>query len=224
MKKIFTLLAFIFVITANAQETQSPDYTLIDKEINNSSSPYYYAALYSRYAKADTSMTLEERRHLYYGFAFSKKNNHATKVQNNPNLIKGVLQKTNPTVADLENVVNYTTALLEVNPFSLTIKQYRMYCLKELGRYKEANIERAQSDIIIDAILSSGDGTTQQNSIHVVDIDNEYEVVSLMGFEPVDSENEINGKYDYFILNKNMYNLQGLYFEVADAKNMVTGL
>lgn len=213
------------VLGASAQtETAVPDYTLIQKNIKDKSSAFYYTELYDRYTKADTSMTLDERRHLYYGAAFMSKKNDVQALNQIQVSLKEILKKEAPTKADVESVVNYTAALLQASPFSITIKEYRQHCLKQLGRFEEAKTERAQTDIIIDAILSSGDGTSKQNSIHVIDAGNEYEVVGVLGFEPVGNEYATNGQYDYFEIKKNSYDLQGLYFEVTATKNQVTGL
>jgi hypothetical protein len=225
MKKIFTLLAFLMVLGTSAQtETAIPDYALIQKNIKDKTSGLYYTKLYERYNSADTSMTLEERRHLYYGAAFINKKDDVAALNEVQLSLKEVLKKEAPTKDDVENVVDYTAALLQANPFSITIKEYRQHCLKQLGRFEEAKIERNQTDIIIDAILSSGDGTSKQNSIHVIDAGNEFEVVAVLGFEPVGDEYATNGQYDYFTIKNNSYNLPGVYFEVTDTKNQVTGL
>jgi len=225
MKKIFTLLAFLTILGASAQQdTKSPDYTIIEKNIKDKASPYYYSTLLNRFNQADTSMTLEERRHLYYGYTFSTSQYDVASLEAVSSNLREVLQKADPTKADMENVIDLSSKILEVSPFSITVKEYRLYCLKELGRFDEAKKERAQTDMIIDAILSSGDGTTKQNSIHVINTGNEYEMVSVMGFEPIDNEFGINDKYDYLTLNKNSYNLPGLYFEVASTRKLVTGI
>jgi hypothetical protein len=103
------------------------------------------------------------------------------------------------------------------------MKEYRIYCLKALNRYEEAAKEKAQTDIIIDAMLSSGDGTSPENSIHVIDIANEYELVGILGFETKGEEYLISNKYNYLVIDKNSYNLPGLFFDVNTAK-AVTGL
>lgn len=224
MKKIFTLLAFLTILGTNAQDTASPNYSTIEKNIKDTASPYYYATLVNRFKQGDTTMTLDERRHLYYGYTFTTNQYDVASLEATSVSLREVLQKADPTKADMENVIDLSSKILEVSPFSITVKEYRLYCLKELGRFEEAKKERAQTDIIIDAILSSGDGTTKQNSIHVINAGNEYEMVSVMGFEPIDNQFGINDKYDYLTLNKNSYNLPGLYFEVAAATKLVTGL
>ena len=225
MKKIFTLLVFLIALGANAQdEIASPDYTAIEKNIKNEASPYYYTTLLNRFKKGDTTLTLEERRHLYYGYAFTSKTYDVNSINAISISLKEVLRKADPTTTDMKSVLELSDKLLEVNPFSITVKEYRIYCLKELGMLEQAKIEKAQTDIIVDAILSSGDGTTKLSSIHVINAGNEYELASIMGFEPVDNQFGINNKYDYLTLNKNSYNLQGLYFEVAAPTKLVTGI
>jgi len=224
MKKIFTVWFSLIVMGISAQETASPDYALIQKNIKDKSSRYYYTHLCERYARADTSMTLDETRHLYYGYAFTNTMVNKAVMDETQASLKTILQKTNPDAADLQKVVEYTGILLQASPFSITIKEYRVYCLKELGRFAEAKTERAQTDMLIDAILSSGDGTTKQNSIHVVNTGNEYEVATLMGFEPREATLGVHDMYDYIAVKKNNYNISGLYFEVAAGKKELTGL
>ncbi|WP_026991404.1 DUF4919 domain-containing protein [Flavobacterium subsaxonicum] len=225
MKKIFTLLAFLLVLGANAQqqETVSPDYASIEKNIKDTNSPYYYANLMKRYNAADTGMTIEERRHLYYGFALLDKKTDEAQLKGIQNKLKETLHKADPTNADFENVVAYTGTLLQAYPFSINMKEYRIYCLKALNRYEEAAKEKAQTDIIIDAMLSSGDGTSPENCIHVIDIANEYELVGILGFETKGEEYLISNKYNYLVIDKNSYDLPGLFFDVNTAK-AVTGL
>jgi hypothetical protein len=225
MKKLLTLLAFLMLSGANfAQETAAPDYAGIYKNITDKDSDYYYPALVARYTAADTSMTLQQRRHLYYGYATMA--NKAGRAESAEALRKmsALLMKPEPGREDLEAVLDYTTTILASDPYSITIKQYRQYCLRELGYYKQAIAERAQTEIIIDAILSSGDGSTANNTIHVVSQENEFEIIQLLGFEAEGDEYATNGQVDYIILGKNAYGKPGLYFEVPQQSKQLTGL
>ena len=44
------------------------DMETIAAEVGDPSSPYFYPALFARYEKSDTTLTLNVFRHLYYGF------------------------------------------------------------------------------------------------------------------------------------------------------------
>lgn len=215
MKKLITLLALLIVSVAGAQETSKPDFTAIQKNIKDKNSGYYYKDLMERFVKADTSMTLSQRRHLYYGFAFMPLKMDQMTIRSIEQQLKSALHKPNPVATDMEDVVNYSGMLLEAFPFSITLKEYRAYCLRQLGRYEEADAERAQIEMIADAIFSSGDGKSLETALHVIDAGNEYEAVALMGFEAREDEYLVNDKYDYLTIDKNPYNLEGLYFDAS---------
>lgn len=216
MKKIYYLLALFTVFTAGAQspDTTAPDYASIEQNINNSNSPYFYPKLFEKYAKADPEMTLEEKRHLYYGYALTADYAPFSRPQEEKDLYE-LLMQNNPGKKEYEKVLEYTAVLLENYPYSLRIKDYRIFCLKELGRFKEAENEMAQKEIIIDAVLSSGDGTTMQTSLHVINPVNEYEFIDLIGYEYAGQEQLIGNQYDFLVVNENSYNLKGMYFDVT---------
>lgn len=226
MKKILTLLIILLVtgFNATAQDTYRPDYNNIANNVADRNSEYYYPELAERYAKADTSMTLEQRRHLYYGYVFNK--NVESIAQSNLAIAKlnELLVKPEPTNEDYNLVIEYSAAVLDYMPFSITVKQYREFCLQKLGRYREAQIERAQTEMIIDAILSSGDGKTVEHCIHVVTAENEFEMVAVIGYQPQRQEYATNGTVDYIELSQNPYDTEGLFFEVAQVPREVTGL
>ena len=226
MKKRLTLLLILVVagFSATAQDTYRPDYSKIAKNISNKSSGYYYPELRERYIKADTSMTLEQRRHLYYGYAFNRGTTSATESAAAIAKLNALLVKPEPTDADFEMVLSYTATVLAYMPFSITVKQYREFCLQKLGRHGEAIAERAQTEMVIDAILSSGDGKTMENSIHVVEPENEFEVVTVIGYKPQNHMYATNGEVDYIELSENLYGTEGLFFVVAQVPKEVTGL
>lgn len=226
MKKLITLLAILALAGTNAaaQDMQKPDYALIEKNIRDKNSGYYYPELFNRYQKADTALTLQQARHLYYGYAYVPALVTARDAVEALQKLNDILGKPAPTAADCTAAVEYTDVILAYEPFSLTVKQFRIACLRQLGRFDEAIAERAQCDIITEAILSSGDGTSRERSIHVLDSDNEMEVLSLMGFKPVESDFAVTGNLDYITLQKNAYNRQGVYFYVNNVPEEVSGL
>jgi hypothetical protein len=218
MKKIFSLLALLTLFSLRAQDTTPPDYAAIQQNVTSSNSPYFFNKLFKKYQDADTNMSLDEKRHLYYGYTFTGGYMPFSRTQAEKDLFALLTQK-DPGVKEYEQVIEYTTTVLENYPFSLRMKDYRIYCFKELGRYDEAAKETAQKEIIIDAVLSSGDGITKESSIYVVNPVNEYEFISLLGFEYGGAEQLLENKYDYMALNENSYEQKGIYFNVAPCIN-----
>lgn len=51
---------------------EKPDMEKIKKEVNDPSSKYYYPKLMKQFEANDTSMTLDQFRHLYLGYVFQE--------------------------------------------------------------------------------------------------------------------------------------------------------
>jgi hypothetical protein len=72
--KTYTLLLcfFAFSLSAFAQQEiiGKPNYKKIKKSIQKKSSEFYYPVLMERFKNGDSTMTIDEKRHLYYGFTF----------------------------------------------------------------------------------------------------------------------------------------------------------
>lgn len=216
MKPLFSFILLIITIGAFSQteEFSKPDYTQIEKNVGDKKSPLYFDTLFERYKKADSTMTIEEKRHLYYGYSYQK-NYSPYSISESQEDLNNILRKQDSDKKTFEKLIKVSAKVLEDFPFSIRIKEYRIYAYKQLGKYKEARAEEIQASIIIDAILSTGDGTTQENSFFVINTTNEYEILDIMGFRFGGEQELIDHKYDYLTLAENSYNIKGFYFDVT---------
>lgn len=215
--KYSLLLLFLFLTIGSYSQTEEfskPDYKLIEKNVGDKKSPYYFDALLKKYNKADSTMTLEEKRHLYYGYSFQKQYSPYATSDAFDNLTE-ILQNQNTDKKTLEKLLKISAKVLKDYPFSIRIKEYRMFAFKELGKIKEAKAEERQASIIIDAILSTGDGTTPEKSFYVITTTNEYEILDILGFRFGGEQELVENKYDYLSVVENSYNLEGLYFDIT---------
>ena len=216
MKHILTLL-FLTLFTgtpAQSQDFKKPDFALIEKNSTDKKSPLHYDKLFDRFNSADSTMTIEERRHLYYGYSFqdeySPYGSSDAQGELNEILEKGGIDK-----QTLEKLLKATQKVLDDNPFSIRLREYRIFAFKELGRLKESSDEELRASIIIDAILSTGDGTTPETCFYVINTGNEYEIIDILGFEFGGSQKLTQDVQDYLTLAENSYNIKGLYFDVT---------
>lgn len=223
MKIIYMILFSLLCITSNSQTNDfvKPNYGLIEKNISDKNSPYYFKKLFTRYAKADTTMTLEEKRHLYYGYSFQEEYSPYERPEAHKNLNE-ILVKEELDKADYEKILLHSASILKQYPFSIRMKEYRIFSYKELGMHKEAEDETVQATIILDAMLSTGDGTTKDSSFYVINTLNEYEIINILGFEFGGEQHLVDQQYDYLTLNENSYNIKGLYFEVSRSLSTLT--
>lgn len=216
MNHFFSLLFLLFSAGAFCQteEPTTPDYKLIEKNIGDKKSPYYFNTLMSRYNKADSTMTTNERRHLYFGYSYQKQYS-PYKISDAQEEFTELLRAQQTDRKTMEKLIKLSEKVLKDFPFSIRIKEYRMYAFKQLERFKEANAEEIQAAMIIDAILSTGDGSTQEKSFHVINTSNEYEIIDILGFRFGGEQELIEAKYDYLTVDENSYNMKGFYFNVT---------
>lgn len=216
MKNIFLIISLILCLSVYSQteDFTKPDYQLIEKNISDKKSPYYLPKLSERYNRGDNTMTLEEKRHLYYGLSFQK-NYSPYDREYRTETVKQILDIPAYDKKVLENFLKVSTRALKEYPFNVSLKEYRIFVFKQLGMYKEARIEDSQKSIILDAIVSTGDGTTKENAFYVIDINNQYDMMDALGFRFGGEQELIGTQYNYLSLAENSYNIKGLYFEVS---------
>lgn len=215
--KLLYYLIILFVsssLFAQTYDLAKPDFVLIEKNVKDSNSPYYFKKLYDRYIKADTTMTIEEKRHLYFGYSFQEEYSPYERSEANKDLNE-ILRKQELTDSDYEKILMHSAEILETYPFSIRMKEYRIFSFNELERFEEAQKETIQATMILDAILSTGDGTSIEKSFYVINTMNEYELLNILGFEFGGRQELVENQYDYLTLNENSYNLKGLYFDVS---------
>ena len=74
MRTILLLLFILLSFASFAQdwEFERPDYKKIETNIKNDKSNLLYDLLMAKFQEGDSTMSLEEKRHLYYGYTFQK--------------------------------------------------------------------------------------------------------------------------------------------------------
>lgn len=220
MKKIILILLISFIFNLlNAQENKlkKPDYQEIKKEIKDSDSPFFYSNLKQKFNAADSTMTLEERRHLYYGYIFQ---DQYTPYSNDENVKKlmDILRNKELSANDFDQIITLGDEILKKNPFNLRVLNYQLFAYEKKNDTSKLADKITQLRIIVDAILSSGKGTTAEDAIYVIEVSHEYDVVNLLGFE-FGGKQQLIGSNDYLTLAANSMNVEGLYFDVSASLN-----
>lgn len=215
MKKLL-LLCFVvtsFVLNAQDWDFEKPDYDKIEKNIKEKDSNLFYELLMKRYKEADSTMTLKEKRHLYYGYQFDEKYSPYSRSDFSDSL-RVVLNKKSLDSLDYTNIVTFTNKILEENPFDLRAINYQLFALEKKGDTASFNKKVIQLYIIVDSLLSSGTGKSKEDSFYVLFTSHEYDLLSILGFKFGGSQSLIE-HYDYLTLEKNEANIEGLYFDVS---------
>ncbi|WP_299768423.1 DUF4919 domain-containing protein [uncultured Dokdonia sp.] len=215
MKKII-LVSFIFMSFLSYSQDwdfEKPNYKKIEKNIKKKKSNLFYESLMNRFQNADSTMTLEEKRHLYYGYRFDENYSPYSRSDYGDSL-RVVLQKEKLDSIDFIKVVDFTDKMLLDNPFDLNAINYQLYSLEQMGNKTTFNKKVTQLKAIVDALMSSGNGTSKKEAFYVIYTSHEYDLLNILGFQFGGSQSLIE-HYDYLTLAENEAKIEGLYFDVS---------
>jgi len=194
------------------------NYKKIEKNIQKKKSAYFYTNLLKRFVDGDTLFQLEEKRHLYYGFIFQPEYNPYYKHVN-VEVINEIFNKDSLSIEDYHTVILLSNDILSKNPFDMDalVNLYYVYgALQDGSNFKKISY---QLGLIIDAIMSSGNGTEKETAMFVIRVSDEYSMLDVLGFESIGNQSMIDNKFDYIKVGTNDYSIEGLYFEISPSLN-----
>ena len=196
-------------VAANA-----PDYKRIKKEINTEGSEFYYPELLRRFQAADTTLSLEQIRHFYYGTA--------TRPDYDPykmakiDALREAFEKDTPNKEDWEKAANEIDKELETDPTNIRFHLYKHIIYSNLyGQDSEKAVDaHNQVVMLLSAVTSTGDGSSKETAFHVISVADEYGIMDIFGLSPtMQSLVEDKGQsYDVMELKENKYGLESMYF------------
>lgn len=217
MKRIVILIVTLFFIsTLFSQEInfESPNYKKISKEIKKKKSKFNYEKLFDRYSKGDTTFNLNEKRHLYYGYSFQEEYSPYGSSEYTDSL-KIFYQKETLTEFDFKEIIKFSELILDKNPFNLRAINNLSFSYYNLGNSELENSYYNKSSIIIDAIMSSGDGLSEKTAFYVIYVSHEYDLLDAIGFGFGGEQSLTTNGFDYLKLQDNEFSIEGFYFEIS---------
>lgn len=198
---------------AQQKDVVKPDYVSIENLTKDPNSVFYYPGLFSRYKADDTTLSFREYRMLYYGFFFRDEFSFSGNAVLEDSL-NVFFAKDDMTRQDWLQVIRLSKRCLEKKPFELKKLNLVYFASKNIGDTKQQRIYQDKIKKIAYAILSSGDGQTEESALHVLQISDEYSLINMLGYE-FNGQRELKGdRCDYLTLKDNPDNVNGLYFDL----------
>jgi hypothetical protein len=227
MKKftfILTLFATI-VLTAFSQEGQffkAPDFDQIRRDVKEPASSYYYPKLMEKYLNGEAVMTPEEGRHLYFGYVYQE-GYIPTDTSTYNNLLAEVLAKKSFSAEDYINILKYSNALLQEDPFNLRALNSKLLVFAQQDNTEAYKKTARKRRIVQDAIVGTGDGMTEKTPYYVIKVSHEYDILPFMGFSFGGEDKILKGnKVNYLSLGKNRFGVERVYFNINPVIEHVT--
>ncbi|RKD91697.1 DUF4919 domain-containing protein [Mangrovibacterium diazotrophicum] len=218
MNAVRLIILFILIgYACQAQQSQltyeKPNYRKIERAIRKKHGPLYYPSLMTRFEQADSTLTLKEKRHLYYGYQFQPKYNPYSSSDYIDRMLE-IMNKDQQTNGELQFIVQCADSVYREYPFSVLALNCQLHALKQLGQLELYNKRLKQLFTVLDALVSSGDGITKRTAFYVIDPSHEYAVINILGLEFAGSQYQTT-HFDFLELKTNKNKLRGLYFDVT---------
>ena len=195
----------------SAQEVVAPNYREIRTSIQNSKSPNYYPLLMRRYLENDTTLTLEQYRCLYYGYTLQEDFVPYQKEREKLFEIRRELVNTNGSKSSCTEAIKVAQSALEDDPFDLLAISTLAFSYLQLKDTVSHTLWNNKQDALLDAIVSSGDGTDVDDAIHVINLEHEYEVLNRLGLQ-IESDSLCNDNVEYLRVQSNAEDVRGVFF------------
>ncbi|REC39864.1 DUF4919 domain-containing protein [Chryseobacterium sp. 5_R23647] len=218
MLKQFSFI-FLFLISGfffcQSKEYEAPNYKVIQKNIENKDSEYYYPKLMDKLKANDTLITNDQYKHLYFGYTFQK-DYHPYKTSENEKKLNSYFQKKDLKKSDYAEIIKISNAALNDFPLNLRVMNFLAYIYHLDGN--EAMAKKVSHNLygLFGAIFSSGDGRDCTTGFHVITVSHEYVVMNILQLEI--ASQSLTGDCDYLALEKDKYKLPGVYFNITKLK------
>lgn len=220
MKKLLLIFSLVLLFAANAwaQEVDAPDYKAIRTTIQNQKGPNYYPSLMRRYLANDTTLTLEQVRNLYYGFALQEDYVPYQTPKKELYDIRRVLTEHKGNPRQCPEAIQVSLEVLDDNPFDLLAISTMSFAYLQLQDTVSYHLWNEKQTSLLDAIISSGDGESPATAFHVINIEHEYEVLNRMGLQ-LETDSLCNDKIEYLKVKSNSEEIPGLYFNFGACRS-----
>jgi len=210
------LLAFIFLILLSSsifsQDLffKTPDYEMIRSDIQDSTGRYFYPQLLKRYLSYDTTLTIDDYRHLYYGYIFQESYKPNWESPNDKK-VADIWENTKWSQKDRDEIIVLSNQSLNYFPFDLRNINWLVggYSLK--GDYRKAKMESIRFAGLLKAIMSSGDGKKCETGIHLISVFHEKVIVAWEYSSYYVKSEEMKDDCHFLILSNSVKNCD-LYF------------
>ena len=202
-------------VSSQQKEYEAPNYKVIQKNIENKDSEFYYPKLMDKLKANDTLITKDQYRHLYFGYTFQKEY-HPYQISENDKKLITYFQSKDLKKSDYAEIIKISNASLKEFPLNLRVMNFLGYIYHLDGNEAMANKVSHNFYGLFGAIYSSGDGRDCKTGFHVISVSHEYVVMNMLELEI--ASQGLSGDCDYLSLPKDKYKLPGVYFNITKLK------
>ncbi len=210
-KTLLLLLWMLSPVLLPAQDKASytaPDWKKIARQVAHPRKGFDYDALGTRLLASDTTLSLAERRFLYYGQIF--RDNKIIYSFTEKNLLDSLYTHAP------EEALALLKELRNLMPASLVLLREQYFFCLDQGYDECAQDAYIQIVLLAEAMFSTGNGT-DDHPLYVISPTDEYTVLQLLQLSSTaqDLEREEGHYYDRLYLEPNEFELESMRFDIC---------
>lgn len=217
MRKYLLTISVILILSIDLLLAQpdnkfvKPDYTKIKEIISNKDSENYYPKLLTRLNNNDTLLTKEQYKLLYFGYVYQDSYDPYW-VPKYSKILNEYYKKPSIDNNDCDSIIKYCKLSIIDFPFDLQQTKMLGFAYHKKGDNANERLWFKRNANLMGTIMSTGRGLDCGNSISVIVINHEYELLKQFNFQLV-KQSLTSDKCDYMELQPNRPNIAGLYFD-----------
>ena len=213
LQKTITICLLLLSIVGFSQITdfKAPDYSSIEKDIQDTQSDYYYPQLMQQLKTGTAVLTASQYEHLYYGYVFQTAYNPYAVFSKDEEL--DTYYKKEPDMEDIPRLQILLREALDEFPFDFTAMMFLSYIYHLNGEEEKSELLSKHFEGFAKAIMASGDGLTCETGLHVIAVEHEHHMLQLFDLQHISQS--FDGTCDFLTLDPEYYTLPGIYFNVS---------
>lgn len=212
------ITTLLFALTLSAQDSVVvPTEEEILSNTLDTTSPYYYTNLMLKYRSGNETLTTDEYYYLYYGYYYSDEYRPfvENKALDRVMEVMSGLKPDQPTIGQLEILVERGSEALEIDPFSPKLLNIMAYAYGALGDKERETLYFNHLNGILGAIERSGTGIKEESAWHILMFSHAYDLLASKGY----SYNEariISRSVEFIPLRAKSHDgIKGFYFDYS---------
>ena len=201
------------------QQISNINFAEIEEQTLDSSSSFFYPKLVARLASFDTTLSLEDFTHLYFGNVYTEAYNPYGESEYHEDFLQAYRE------GRFKEAITFGKKILAENPVNIKITLRMAVCYHSIDQLDTAKLYGFQYAHFLLSILSSGDGASTETAFVVIKIADEYTLMDDMGLTATSQSlisDPTNGPTDLMTISKKgqkkrkgKKKIKALYFNVS---------
>ena len=212
MKK--TVLLFLLALPLLGRGQTAPDNEAIREAVSVPESRYFYPKLFNRYMLGDSTLTLQDYRHLYYGYIHQPEYDPFESPTAADSILMVFERNPDPQAKDFKALIDYGNRVLLREPFNPRHLNLLTYAYGAIGDHENELKNYRRFKMLMETIMSSGTGISEGSPWHVIYFDHTEDVMAYLDLKYL-KRTVVSRTCEYVPLLVKNGKIKGYYFDFS---------